>query len=135
MCGTYQIQMSVLDRQITCVIRKTPPTEDCTCVKYVGTVDSDHLIPISEVIKRIGGKDRFYVLEYETRDKVYVNVAQRGDFKYIRTESYDTTRDRLLKIGDCEVTDRPSYFAASLPLFGIKDIFDRKSKATKKGSI
>ncbi len=124
-----------MDRQITCVTRKMPPTEDCTCIEYVGTADSDRLIPVSEVVKRIEkGKDRFYVLEYETQAKVYVDVAQRGDLKYIRTEDYDSSADRLLKIGDCDVTNRPSYFEASMLVVGVKDAFDSKSKATKKGS-
>jgi hypothetical protein len=123
-----------MDRQIMCITRKAPLTQDCTSIKYVGTVDSDQLLPISEVIKRIEkGKDKFYVLEYESKAKVYVSIAVRGDLKYIRTEDRDTDSDRLLKVGECKTTNRPSYFAASLPLIGIKDILDRKTNAANKG--
>jgi hypothetical protein len=124
-----------LDRQIICIIRGSAAIKDCASIKYVGTVDSDHLISVSEVIKRIEkGKDKYYVLEYESKAKVYVSIALRGDFKYIRTEVQDTPHDRLLKVGECAMTNRPSYFSASLPLFGIKDILDHKSKTAKKSS-
>ena len=92
-----------MDRQIVCITRKSPPT-DCTCIKYVGTLDSDYLIPVSEVIKLIeNGQDRFYVIDIKDRSAVYVLIAQREDLKYIRTRPDDTPDDNLLKIGDCKM--------------------------------
>lgn len=116
-----------MDRQITCITIKALPAEDCTCIEYVGVVESDYLIPVTEVIRRIEkGRHRFYVLDYGTQSKAYVNVAQKGDLKYIRTESYDTPHDKLLNVGYCDVTNRPSYESGSMLLLGLLDLFRRK---------
>jgi hypothetical protein len=115
-----------MDRQIMCITRKAPPTEDCTCIQYVGAIDSDYLIPVSEVIKQIeSGKDRFYVLDHKAEIKVYVTVAKKGDLKYIRARDYDTHYDELLKVGECKVTNRSSNERASLLIHGIKEVFGK----------
>ncbi|HJS68299.1 MAG TPA: hypothetical protein VJ730_02670 [Nitrososphaera sp.] len=120
-----------MDREIMCITRKAPPTEDCTCIQYVGTVDSDYLLPVSEVIKRIEkSKDQFYVLEHETQDKIYVHIAHKGNLKYIRTEARDTSDDELLKVGDCDVTDKPVFEKGSMLLIGIEDLL--RSKLTRR---
>jgi hypothetical protein len=93
-----------MDREIMCITRKAPPTEDCTCIKYVCTIDSDYMIPVYEVIKLIeSGKDRFYVMDYKAENKLFVTVAQKGDLKYIRARDYDTHYDELLKVGECKL--------------------------------
>jgi hypothetical protein len=94
-----------MHRQITCIIINARPV-DCTCIAYVGTVDSEYLIPASQVVKLIeSGKDRFYLLDFKGQDKLYVSVAQRGDLKYIRTQNNDSSNDSLLKVSNCNVTD------------------------------
>lgn len=96
-------QKIVVDRQIVCITIKSPPV-DCTCIEYVGTIDSENLIPIPKVVKLIeSSKDRFYLIDSKDQSKVYVNIAQRGGLKYIRTEPTDTPDDNLLKIGYCNV--------------------------------
>ena len=94
-----------MDREIMCVMRKAPATDDCACIQYVGVIDSDYLIPVSEVIKLIeSGKNRFYLMD-RANNKVYLTVAQRGGKKYIRTRDYDTHYDDLLKIGECKLAN------------------------------
>ncbi len=125
-----------MDRQILCITRKEPHTTDCTCIQHVGTLESDYMIPVSEVIKRIEKtKDRFYVLDHESKGKVYVHVAQRGDLKYIRTKDNDTSDDKLLKVRDCKVTGRPAYEEASMLIIGIKDLLRSDSKAAEEDSL
>jgi hypothetical protein len=115
-----------MDREIMCITRKTPPTKDCTCIKYVGTIDSDYVVPISDVIKLIeSGKDRFYVLDQNAENKVYVTIAKKGDMKYIRVRDYDTDHDELLKISECKLTNRAPNERASLLIHGIRDLLDR----------
>lgn len=102
--GWVIIGKSFMDREIMCVMRKAPRTEDCTCIQYVGTIDSDYLILVSEAIKLIeSAKDRFYVMDYKAENKIYVTVAQRGDLKYIRARDYDTHYDELLRVGECKL--------------------------------
>jgi hypothetical protein len=97
-------------------------------------MDTDYLIPIPEIVKLIESrKNRFYVLDHEAQEKVYVTVAEKRNLKYIRTEAHDTPDDKLLSVGDCKVTDRPSYEAASMILVGIKDLLRREPKAGKTG--
>jgi hypothetical protein len=112
-----------MDRQITCITINKEPT-DCTALEYVGLIDSDILMPISEVVKRIEkSKDRFYVLDYdETQAKHYVHVTERDGQKYIRTKDYDTATDRLLNIGYCDVTNIPGYESGSALGLAIIDI-------------
>lgn len=99
---------------------------DCTCIEYMDTIDSDYPIPVSEVIELIEkGKDKFYVMDYKTQNKVYVNVAQKKEgMKYIRTEAYDTSYDRLLKVGYCNVTRRAPYESGPMIIQEIRDLLD-----------
>ncbi len=93
-----------MDREIVCITRNTQPPIDCTCITYVGVEDSEYLVPVSEVIKLIeGGKNRFYIFDFDHKSRIYVVVAQREQTKYIRTSSDDKPNDNLLKIGDCKV--------------------------------
>src|SRR5881628_169509 len=102
--GWIIIVENFVDREIICIMRKPPKAEDCTSIQYVGTVDSEYLIPVSEALKLIeSGKDRFYILDYKAEDKVYVTVAKKGDLKYIRARASDTYYDELLKVGECKL--------------------------------
>lgn len=111
-----------MDKQITCITIKKKPT-DCTAIEYVGLEGLDELMPVTEVVKRIEkGKDRFYVLEYETQAKHFVHVAEKDGQKYIRTKDHDTATDMLLNIGYCGVTNYPRYESGSVLALAILDI-------------
>jgi hypothetical protein len=120
-----------MDREIMCITRKAPPTEDCTCIQYVGTVDSEYLLPVSEVIKRIEkSENQFYVLDRVTHSKIFVRIAHKGHLKYIRTETHDTSDDKLLKVGDCDVPFKPVFEKGSMLLIGIVDLL--RSRLTRR---
>lgn len=90
-----------LARQITCIKRNAPPT-DCTCITDIGTASSDTLISVPEVVRLIeSNQDSFYVVDPKDGSKAYVQIAQRGGRKYIRTRANDTPDDNLLKLSDC----------------------------------
>lgn len=114
--------------QITCITIKKEPT-DCTALEYVGLEDSDELMSVSEVVKRIDkGKDRFYVLEYETQTRYFVHVAEKGGQKYIRTKDHDTAMDMLLNIGYCSITNYPRHERGSVLALAILDIIRSRKK-------
>lgn len=110
-----------------CITRrkKAPPTVDCTSIEYLGVLDSDYLIPVSEAVKLIeSGKDKFYLVD-PTLSRIYVSVASKDGKKYVRARDYDTQYDDLLQVSECKVTNREPNERASLLIHGIRDLLDR----------